>query len=688
MNQLHRTIALCLIACGCGGTVGPQAITTRPPPESHLGPQAITTGPPVDGSGFTRLADRTYVLTFDDGPTDATLPIARLLHEEGIRATFFVEGTHGLGYGAVDKEDVTGFCSDVPGRHSHEPVCDPASSGYILRQLIALGHSIGNHTSDHVNLALLLADEGRAVTLQQITSMHPYLAPFMRDWLFRAPYGAIAVKGETIPYSVPSAMATDPIARGYYGPFHWINEHGALDYECNDPSLHSPTLNPSECAQTLTEFLGSPAAKTSGIILRHDWLEFIDRADTSSLDDDPGIPSTPQTSMYSFKLAIAELDQLHRRFNPIAFVPIDATPESGIPQRFSNFGERLHAGFSEGRYSKIEFGDLDATNGADVCGRESNGIFCALSSGNSFSPPEPWLTTEFTDKQGWEPPEFNDTIQLADVTGDGRADICGRGHGGIYCAAAASDGSHRFVNAHYWSFDFSNAGGWNLPQYYKTVRLADIDGDGRADACGRGAAGIYCARSTGIGFDAATLVLVDPVEPLSSPFSNAKGWDQPQYFESIQFADVTGDGRADVCGRASTGMWCAQGTAQGDFDYTSYARWSAGNRWPNMSDSTGVGNSPSTYSTVQLGDIDGDGKADVCYRAAFGLMCGQSTGSRFAALKIWEKDHLVDRAGWGISRYATTLRLADVTNDHRADICGRFVSGTIVCGNGISEPTP
>jgi hypothetical protein len=48
--------------------------------------------------------------------------------------------------------------------------------------------------------------------------------------------------------------------------------------------------------------------------------------------------------------------------------------------------------------------------------------------------------------------------------------------------------------------------------------FADINGDGRADVCGRGIEGIYCKLSTGSGFG--------PIFLASSDFSDAQGWNQ------------------------------------------------------------------------------------------------------------------------------------------------------------------
>jgi hypothetical protein len=46
----------------------------------------------------------------------------------------------------------------------------------------------------------------------------------------------------------------------------------------------------------------------------------------------------------------------------------------------------------------------------------------------------------------------------------------------------------------YWTRDYSNAQGWAAEaSYWETLRFPDLNGDGKADVCGRGVYGLYCA---------------------------------------------------------------------------------------------------------------------------------------------------------------------------------------------------
>jgi hypothetical protein len=138
------------------------------------------------------------------------------------------------------------------------------------------------------------------------------------------------------------------------------------------------------------------------------------------------------------------------------------------------------------------------------------------------------------------------SLRLGDVNGDARADICGRGGAGIWCALTGANGIATVATL--WTPKFGNADFWNQPQYGTTIMLADINGDRRADVCGRGDNGVWCGLSTGNSFEESTLG--------SSHFSDASNWDELIYYGSIRLADVNGNGRADVCGRGGAGIWC------------------------------------------------------------------------------------------------------------------------------------
>jgi hypothetical protein len=155
-----------------------------------------------------------------------------------------------------------------------------------------------------------------------------------------------------------------------------------------------------------------------------------------------------------------------------------------------------------------------------------------------------------SDAAGWTAAKYYTTIQMADVNGDGKADVCGRDAAGLLCEL--SDG--KAFSTKVSSTSFSDAAGWDVARYYGTVQLADVNSDGKADACGRAAAGFLCLLSKGTSFGK---------EISTDEFSDAKGWDAPEYYTTLETGDLDGDGKADVCGRGGAGVLCRLSSGTG-----------------------------------------------------------------------------------------------------------------------------
>jgi len=176
------------------------------------------------------------------------------------------------------------------------------------------------------------------------------------------------------------------------------------------------------------------------------------------------------------------------------------------------------------------------------------------------------------------------------------------------------------------------------------LRLADADGDGRADLCGRRSEQLVClhaeqAPASGAG-EMPRASFGEPEPRLSRP-------DWP----AAELADVNGDGEPDRCWGDATGVRCAlaRGTA---FDEATL--WLAGAATPPL-----------------LGDINGDGRADVCLRASGSVSCAFSTGSSFTTAMPW----------WGLTSFRDDawLGLGDINGDGRADLCA-VADGHVACG--------
>jgi peptidoglycan/xylan/chitin deacetylase (PgdA/CDA1 family) len=178
------------------------------------------------------LPDGTLALTFDDGPGPHSLPIGHFLHEQGIRATFFVVGRS---------------IRETP---------------KILSELQALGHAIGNHTDTHPRLPLL--DTAEAVK-REVAETHRLIeaSGCQPPHLLRAPYGYWTA-------GLAAILNTDPELSRYSGPFGWSVEN--LDYRIGlprDPKvMDSPIHTFESCCES---YLKQVREKRQGVVLIHDW---------------------------------------------------------------------------------------------------------------------------------------------------------------------------------------------------------------------------------------------------------------------------------------------------------------------------------------------------------------------------------------------------------------------------------
>jgi hypothetical protein len=216
------------------------------------------------------------------------------------------------------------------------------------------------------------------------------------------------------------------------------------------------------------------------------------------------------------------------------------------------------------------------------------------------------------------------------------------------------------------------------------THLADVTGDGRADAIAAGGEGVLVARSTGAAFVApapwsataargsvatafadvtgdrlADAILVDPTGVTVR--RNAGEWLGPEErwsqsavdaFSTTRFADVTGDGRADAVTAELGGVIVVRR-------------------------STGAGFGPAEYwvpfyggLTTDLADVTGDGAADAITATSGGpIVVRPSTGRSFGPGQIWTEQ-----------AFTGTLQteFADVTGDLRADAVAVTTEGAVI----------
>ncbi|MEZ4369581.1 MAG: FG-GAP-like repeat-containing protein [Polyangiaceae bacterium] len=298
-------------------------------------------------------------------------------------------------------------------------------------------------------------------------------------------------------------------------------------------------------------------------------------------------------------------------------------------------------------FSTLRVGDVSGDGRADVCLRLPEGVRCWQGTDSGLG--DAILGPELSDAKGWGKTQYFSAVRLADIDGDGRADLCARGKDGLACypSRGTSFGDARILTA------LSDAAGFDDVNRYGTLRLGDVDGDGKSDVCAREAQGMACWLATDSGF----------VERIAGPgWSDEAGWSDWHNWSTIRLADVNGDGRSDLCAREDETLRCYL------FDGTGFSERLDGPALPSP-----LWDTRTALASIRMADLDGDGKSDVCVRSEQGLECWLATDTGFDRRVLGPA--LAETDGWALPQNYRTLRLGDINGDNRADICGRSRDG-------------
>jgi len=328
-------------------------------------------------------------------------------------------------------------------------------------------------------------------------------------------------------------------------------------------------------------------------------------------------------------------------------------------------------GWRDPRYPR-ELADVNGDGRADIVGFGEGAVDVALGRANgTFENAKVALAGgAFTPATGWANNYVTPRV-LGDINGDGRADIVGFGLGEVYYSLAKEDGTFLAprvaIDNNFTQFD----GGWGttfdpntaseravFPRY-----VADVNGDGKADIVGFSQTTVVTALSNGDG-------TFQPAKVAIASFTPANGgWGDNNNFLRL-LGDVNGDGRADIVGFGSGEVYTALGKTDGTFENAVVGLDN------NFTQGDGGWANP-TFPRY-LGDVDGDGWADIIGfgQAKVGVALSKGDGTFANTIEAFSDSSFTRVSGFSDNN-DRPRRIADVNGDGLADIVG-FGSGAVV----------
>ncbi|MBP0443176.1 matrixin family metalloprotease [Roseomonas sp. SSH11] len=336
--------------------------------------------------------------------------------------------------------------------------------------------------------------------------------------------------------------------------------------------------------------------------------------------------------------------------------------DNDVPFRSSGFALAAFApdagGWSNNDLLPRQLADVNGDGMADIVGFGFNGVSVSLAIGGGyFAAPNLDLGAFGANNGGWASDKLLPR-QLADVNGDGMADIVGFGFGGVLVSLAIGGGHFAAPNLNLGAFG-ANSGGW-VDNDLLPRQLADVNGDGMADIVGFGFSGVSVSLATGGGhFAGATFEL--------GAFGASNGGWVSNDLLPRQLADVNGDGMADIVGFGFSGVSVSLATGGGHFAGATFELGAFGaNNGGWVSDN---------LLPRRMADVNGDGMADIVGFGFGGAFAALATGGgHFGPVTQLLADFGARSGGWA-NDTLFPRELADVDGDGNDDIVGFGLAG-------------
>ncbi len=362
----------------------------------------------------------------------------------------------------------------------------------------------------------------------------------------------------------------------------------------------------------------------------------------------------------TISLVLAAQDGALRTEKTISLAISDVAEINHGTPALASFGANAGGWSSQDRYPR-HLADVNGDGKADIVGFGESGVFVSLSNGQGGFGAMSLALQGFAPGAGGWGSDDRYPRHLADINGDGRADIVGFGETGVYVSLADTQGGFGAMSLALQGFA-PGAGGWGSDDRYPR-HLADVNGDGRIDIVGFGQSGVAVSLANAQGgFDPMILAL-EGFAP------GAGGWGSDDRYPR-HLVDVNGDGKADIVGFGEGGVSVALANAQGSFGAMTLAvqgfaagagGWASDDRYPR-----------------HLADINGDGKADIVGfgESAVFVALGNGDGS-FGNMSMLTQGFAPSAGGW-TSNETYPRFLADINGDGAAEIVGFGADGVVV----------
>jgi hypothetical protein len=320
-------------------------------------------------------------------------------------------------------------------------------------------------------------------------------------------------------------------------------------------------------------------------------------------------------------------------------------------------------GWNSGNQYPREVADVNGDHMADIVGFGADGVIVSLATGNGHFGALTAGIANFGSSAaggGWTS-DNQYPRQVADVNGDGMADIVGFGADGVIVSLATGGGHFASPVAGISNYGFLPAGGGWVSQNQYPRLLADVNGDHMADIVGFGADGVIVSLATGGGHFASPVAGISNYGFLPA----GGGWvSQDQYPRLL--ADVNGDHMADIVGFGADGVIVSLATGGGHFaspvaGIQNFGFLPAGGGWVNQN-----------QYPREVADVNNDGMADIVGYSADGVIVSMATGGGHFAAPVIGIDNFGNNAaggGW-VSQDLYPRALGDVNGDGAADIIG------------------